>query len=152
MAIIAVTPSVTAQSPSSIEHLPLFEYQEAIDPLEARVDDLLYHLTNAEKVAQLIMVYYAGEAFVTEHQFGSVLVMQNMLKDPDAIRVALKRVQQNSRVGVFVAIDQEGGVVNRIKRLPGWNKIPSAKIMREWDAGKITELTSRVGAVLADTP
>ncbi len=112
---------------------------------ENQVDELLYNMTNAEKAAQLIMVYFSGEEFVSEHQFGGVLVMQNMLKDASKITAELEMLQRNSKAGVFVAIDQEGGVVNRIKRLPGWSKTPSAKVMREWDASKITELTNRIG-------
>lgn len=112
---------------------------------ENQVDELLYNMTNAEKAAQLIMVYFSGEEFVSEHQFGGVLVMQNMLKDQTKITNELAALQRNSKAGVFVAIDQEGGIVNRIKRLPGWSKTPSAKVMREWDAPKITELTNRIG-------
>lgn len=146
LVMTAVANFATAET-SATSQLPALDLIP-IESLESRVDELLYHMSNDEKAAQLIMVYFSGEEFVTEHQFGGVLVMQNMLKNPTKITAELKTLQDSSASGVFVAIDQEGGVVNRIKRLPGWSKTPSAKIMREWDTAKITELTSRVGAQL----
>ncbi len=143
-----MTEQALTDTPLPEAELPVDE--SPIVLFEDRVDELLYNMSNAEKAAQLIMVYFSGEEFVTEHQFGGVLVMQNMLKNPAEITEELKNLQRNSKAGVFVAIDQEGGVVNRIKRLPGWNKTPSAKVMGEWDSAKITELTNRVGAQLKD--
>ena len=146
LVISAATPLVAAENIDPFNAIPPESIKEL--SLEDRVDELLYHMSNAEKAAQLIMVYFAGEAFVSEHQFGGVLVMQNMLKDQTKITNELAALQSNSKAGVFVAIDQEGGIVNRIKRLPGWNKTPSAKVMREWDTAKITELTNRIGIQL----
>jgi len=146
LVISAATPLVAAENIDPFNAIPPEPIKEL--SLEDRVDELLYHMSNAEKAAQLIMVYFSGETFVSEHQFGGVLVMQNMLKDQAKITNELAALQLNSKAGVFVAIDQEGGIVNRIKRLPGWSNTPSAKVMREWDTAKITELTNRIGIQL----
>lgn len=57
--------------------------------------------------------------------------MRNMLKRPDELRRALKGLQRQP-IGVLVTIDQEGGQVNRMSRLPGWRNVPSAKATSAW--------------------
>jgi len=154
---------VSAQTLPETKDLPLadlFPYTDRLDEtaddglavsnLEAEVDDFVYRMSNAEKAAQMILVYYSDDALITEHQFGGVLIMQNMLRQPAEIVASLKRMQANSKIEVFVSIDQEGGKVNRMKRLPGWNKVPSAKAIRKWDIPKITALTEKIAEQLHD--
>ena len=143
--------NISAETPEAIDQLPLAElypFEENIDDFNAKVDNLVYEMSNAEKAAQMIMVYYSGDKFVTEHQFGGVLIMQNMLKKPDEVVASLKRMQATSKIEVFVSIDQEGGKVNRMKRLPGWSKVPSAKAIRDWESNEITDLTTKIAKQL----
>ncbi len=149
----------SAQTSSDIEDLPLADLypidnphleNPEVDDLETRIDDFVYKMSNAEKAAQMILVYFSDDSLITEHQFGGVLIMQNMLKKPAEIVASLERMQTNSKIEVFVSIDQEGGKVNRMKRLPGWNKVPSAKAIRDWDSTRITDLTEKIAIQLQE--
>lgn len=114
----------------------------------ATVDELLQSMSNEQKAAQLIMVYFASPEFVVKHEFGAVLIMQNMIKDADKLSAQLKNLQQQSRIGVLTAIDQEGGTVNRLKNLPGWKKMPSAATQSKWADIKIHKHQKKVAAKL----
>ncbi len=117
-------------------------------PSASSIDTLLASMSNEEKAAQLILVYFSSTEFVASHGFGGVLVMQNMIKDLDQLSSRLQRLQQQSKIGVLVTIDQEGGKVNRLKYLPGWKHLPSAKTMSHWPTGKIEAHNRRVARIL----
>ncbi len=115
---------------------------------DSSVDTLLASMSNEEKAAQLILVYFSSTGFVSKHGFGGVLVMQNMIKDLDQLSSRLQTLQQHSRIGVLVTIDQEGGKVNRLKYLPGWKRLPSAQTMSHWPDKKIEAHSRRVAGLL----
>ncbi len=115
-----------------------------------QVDLIMQNMTDEQKAAQLILVYYTTPEFILEHEFGGVLIMQNMLRDADKLKFDLKRVQALSKTGVFVSIDQEGGRVNRMKLLPGWRKTPSAKTLSTWPNKKIEDHAARMASALHD--
>ncbi len=117
-------------------------------PSTSSIDTLLASMSNEEKAAQLILVYFSSNEFVAKHGFGGILVMQNMIKDLDQLSSRLQMLQQQSKIGVLVTIDQEGGKVNRLKYLPGWEQIPSAKTMSRWPSEKIETHSRRVAKLL----
>ena len=121
--------------------LLLFLYQSILSTVWATplVNQIMDGMTDEQKAAQLILVYYTTPEFIVENEFGGVLIMQNMLKDPGKLKSSLKRMQTLSKTGVLVSIDQEGGRVNRMKLLPGWKRVPSAKEMSNWSNEKITD-------------
>jgi len=68
----------SAQTSSDIEDLPLADLypidnphleNPEVDDLETRVDDFVYKMSNAEKAAQMILVYFSDDSLITEHQF-----------------------------------------------------------------------------------
>ncbi len=115
-----------------------------------QVDQIMDDMSDEEKAAQLILVYYTNPDFVADNGFGGVLIMQNMLKDPDKLKAGLQDMQSSSKRGVLVSIDQEGGRVNRMKLLPGWGKVPSAKEMSTWSDEEITQHAVKVAQPLHD--
>lgn len=113
----------------------------------APVDRLLNGMSDEKKAGQLLLVYHTSADFARKHGFGGVLVMQNMLKKPQKLRAGLANLQKQN-IGVIVAIDQEGGLVNRMKPLPGWKKVASAETMSGWSNEKITALAEKMGKEL----
>lgn len=114
------------------------------------VSQIMEGMTDEQKAAQLILVYYTTPEFIVENEFGGVLIMQNMLGDPEKLKSGLSRMQTLSKTGVLVSIDQEGGRVNRMKLLPGWKRVPSAKEMSHWSDERITEHAANMAATLHD--
>jgi len=114
-----------------------------------RVDSLIAGMSPQQKAAQLLLVYHTSAAFASKHGFGGVLIMRDMLASPAGLSRELKRLQRQP-IGVLVAIDQEGGKVNRMSRLPGWKRVPSAAAMSGWPEQRITEQAARMAKQLAE--
>ena len=129
---------------------PLFANQ-APSTGQPSINSMIASMDEEERAAQLIMVYFSSPAFVAEHGFGAVLLMQNMVRDLDQLTARLRTLQQRSRVGVLVAMDQEGGRVNRLKHLPAWKQLPSAAAMGRWPQERIEALGRRVARLLKQT-
>ncbi len=114
-----------------------------------RIDSLMAGMSDQQKAAQLLLVYHTTADFALKHQFGGILIMRNRLAKPSQLRTEIARLQRQP-IGVLVTIDQEGGQVNRMSRLPGWKNVPSAQAMSAWSESKITDHAARMAKTLAD--
>lgn len=92
---------------------------------EGWVEGRLASLTLREKVGQMLMVDVLGPDFdaytkaqLSQNDFGNVLLLGRNIKDEDQTRMLIRQMQTNAvvRTGVplLVAVDQEGGAVNRV--------------------------------------
>ncbi len=115
-----------------------------------QVTQIIQQMSDEQKAAQLILVYYTTPEFVLKHEFGGVLIMQNMLKDASKLKAGLKKMQAKSKIDLLVSIDQEGGKVNRMKRLPNWKNTPSAQTMSNWSNKRITQHASKMAVDLKE--
>lgn len=86
-----------------------------------------------EKLAQMIMSYppLDKEAPVT---VGAVIILGPLLKNAKTIRERVADLQKRSRVPLLVAVDMEGGKLNRLQFVPGLKSAPSGRAL-----GKMTE-------------
>ena len=108
-------------------------------------------LSIRQKAAQMVMVYMTPADFMLRNEFGGYLVMKNHLKNLDKFRENIKAVNDSLRIPPLVAIDQEGGFVNRIAAIsPAWERTPSAKQMREMQDDSIQAISRRIGRVLSE--
>jgi beta-N-acetylhexosaminidase len=117
-------------------------------PGDTTIEFLLGTMTMEEKAGQMILVYHSDYEFLSAHKPGGVLIMQNMLEKPSALRAQLLHAQEKLPIPLFVAIDQEGGAVNRLSPLTGWKKTPSAQKLSAWDPDSIRAYSRQVGAKL----
>jgi beta-N-acetylhexosaminidase len=104
-------------------------------PLDAAVERLLATLTLEEKVAQLVVAYPPGGDGPVD--LGGVILVGPMLRDPEALRARVAGLQRRARVPLLVAVDLEGGALNRFKGLRTLSAFPSARDMGEegnWEA------------------
>jgi beta-N-acetylhexosaminidase len=113
------------------------------------IDSLLGTLGPEEKAGQMILVYNSPYKFLHAHKVGGVLIMQNMLKKPGALRRHLRRAQKKLPIPLLVTIDQEGGSVNRLSPLSGWKNTPSAHEIGGWEPDSVRFYAYRVGAKLS---
>lgn len=93
---------------------------------EQPLEQLLSQLTNEQKAAQMLLVYYTTPEYALEHEFGGVLLMKRAFDDPIRLKKDLQQLKQKSSINPFIAIDHEGGRVNRLKDIPGWESTLSA--------------------------
>ncbi len=96
---------------------------------------LLGSLTLEEKAAQAVVSYPpVGEGPL---DVGGVILLGKALKDPDALRAKVKALQARARVPLLVAVDLEGGPLNRLRMVRTLAAFPSARKMGEegaWEA------------------
>ncbi len=103
--------------------------------------EILTSLTLEEKVGQLFIVYHGPAAFMAEHGFGGSLVFSSMVKKPEELQASLAEAQRLCKIPLLVAIDQEGGKVNRLQSVLGLEDTPSAAQMAEMEAAEIAAVT-----------
>lgn len=106
-------------------------------------------MTIKQKAGQMVMVYMTPADFMLKHEFGGYLVMKNHLKDLEKFRENIETVNREMLIPPVVAVDQEGGRVNRIGNIdPKWERTPSAKAMRKMSEESIREIAAEIGQEL----
>jgi beta-N-acetylhexosaminidase len=99
------------------------------------VEQRLARLTLEEKVAQLVVAYAPpGDGPIRQ---GGVILMGKALRDPSTLRARVEALQRRATLPLLVAVDLEGGELNRLKLLPTLSAFPSARAMGtegQWEA------------------
>jgi beta-N-acetylhexosaminidase len=139
LACAAPAPPPVATAPSALEARPaapvpaLPAWRAAATA--AAVELRLTALTLEEKVAQLIVAYPPpGDGPV---DLGGVILVGKVLRDPEAMRARVEALQRRARLPLLVAVDLEGGELNRFRGLKTLSAFPSARDMGEegnWEA------------------
>ncbi|MCQ2124961.1 MAG: hypothetical protein MJZ25_12340 [Fibrobacter sp.] len=108
-------------------------------------------LSIKQKAAQMVMVYMTPADFMIKNEFGGYLVMKNHLKKLDNFQENLKTVNSTMIIPPIVAVDQEGGLVNRVSAInPKWERTPSAKSMRKMTNEKVENIGRKIGAAMKE--
>ncbi len=104
-------------------------------PAALAVERELARLTLEEKVAQLVIAFApTGDGPIRQ---GGVILLGKALRDPATLRARVEALQRRARHPLLVAVDLEGGGLNRLKALPTLAAFPSAREMGEegdWEA------------------
>jgi beta-glucosidase-like glycosyl hydrolase len=90
------------------------------------VSEIVKELPLSIKIGQMIASYPPKYDFVEKYQIGGVVLNQNFIKDTLKTRKMIAEYNKNALIPLFFAIDQEGGMVNRLKHIKGYKKTPSA--------------------------
>ncbi len=99
----------------------------ALRPVSAdRVDAALQGLSLEDKVGQVLMSYPPLDK-TGPVRVGGVVMVGNLLKDPDKVRAKIQDLQSRATVPLLVAADVEGGELNKLGFLPGLEAVPSAR-------------------------
>ena len=102
---------------------------------QPEVESLLARLSDEEKVAQLVMAYPPpGDGPIRQ---GGVMLLGRALRDPATLPARIAALQARAGVPLLVAVDLEGGELNRLKGLRTLSAFPSAREMGEeggWEA------------------
>ena len=86
-------------------------------------------MTLEEKVAQMFMVYMPSEkatAIRKKYQFGGYLLFANNFKNNSYKKKQsqIKAYQKASKLNMLIAVDEEGGTVNRVSIYKQYRKSP----------------------------
>jgi beta-N-acetylhexosaminidase len=112
--------------------LPLLLANQPVDPLHVRVEKILAGMSLEQKVGQLLMVGFGGRSMgpeiarlLLDHHIGSVALYSRNISNTSQLAKLVRSVRETMKneIQPFVAIDQEGGNVVRVRTdvtvLPG---------------------------------
>ena len=84
------------------------------------------------KIGQMIMVSVPGtrltgqkKAMINAGWIGGVILFNQNIESRDQIQRYVAQLQQNAPTPLFVAVDQEGGAVRRLREAQGFQRLPS---------------------------
>ena len=126
-----LTPGVTAQATP-----PLTPQQY--------INLLVQNMTLNQKLGQMMIVQFVGPTYsldistmISQYHVGAVLLFtaNNNITDKAQLKGLIQQMQSNSSIPMVVAIDQEGGTVDRLRSLDG-PRPPAADIGATNDTGK----------------
>lgn len=113
-------------------------------------------LTREQRVGQLLMVGITGDfddaekRLIQRHEIGSVLLMGNFNLSIEQTRGLTGSIGQASgATPILIAVDQEGGLVQRL-RGPGFDAMPSAADQAKLGPAELRTSAARWGKQMAD--
>ena len=125
---------------------------------ENSIDELISQMTLEEKVSQLMMVGFEGKSVSAElkeeilaHPPCGIVLMGYNVDTPTQVAQLCSTLQEiasqtKSQIPLFIATDQEGGPVNRLKN--GFTKLPANSVLSSIESRKrAEELARKAGEV-----
>ena len=138
--------STTVQSSSSVAKSGKNPYN-----LPDELMPLWNSMSMRQKAGQMIMVFLTSPQFVIENELGGVLITGKHLRSFDNYKERMDEIDRNLKIPLFTALDQEGGIVNRLASFSdNWRHTPSALEMRRMDTTQIRTLAKKIGRALKD--
>ena len=127
--MITVPISAYAEENTSETVTSAEETLQAEKTVDERAREILDSMTLEEKVAQMFMVYMPSKnatAIQKEYQFGGYLLFANNFKNNsyDKKRSQIKGYQKASKIKMLIAVDEEGGIVNRVSLCKQYRSSP----------------------------
>lgn len=104
--------------------------------VDERADKIVAAMSDAEKVGQLVVIGVHGTSInedmkymLGEYHFGGVVLFDRNMQSKEQVKQLLGDLQsyakKNEKIGLFLAVDQEGGAVARMQ--DGLVKVPAAQ-------------------------
>ena len=118
----SVSPSPPAES-SPVESEPAATPEATMPPELTLEEKILSEMTLEDKVGQMILAdcpSYDAEEIVREYAPGGYLMFATFFRDlsPDEAKKKIADIQSASAIPMFIAVDEEGGTVNRVSLFP----------------------------------
>lgn len=140
--LAASSSSATSQSSSSVAKSGKNPYN-----LPDELMPLWNSMSMRQKAGQMIMVFLTTPQFVIENELGGVLITGKHLRSFDSYKERMDEIDSNLKIPLFTALDQEGGLVNRlVSYSKQWESLPSAREMRRMDTTQIRTLAKKLDA------
>ena len=92
------------------------------------IEQLLEEMTLKQKIAQMLLVYVPDNAYDDQknYQYGGYVMFAWHFENstPKKVRKRIKNWQKVSDIPMFIAVDEEGGIVNRVSKFRQFRKKP----------------------------
>ncbi|MBS4913149.1 MAG: glycoside hydrolase family 3 protein [Veillonella sp.] len=126
---------------------------------EEKVDALMNSMSDADKVGQLILFGMNGTKvndnvayMLSEYKMGGIILFDRNMENKEQVSTLIKDLQSTARksekVPLFVAVDQEGGLVERMS--DHLINVPSAEKLGQGDVNEAAKLALASGKELKE--
>ncbi|MBI3740234.1 MAG: beta-N-acetylhexosaminidase, partial [Chloroflexi bacterium] len=144
--------------PNSITQSPNTPISNFSSLTSKTIDDLLASMSLADKIGQTLMIGIDGPTLthelrdtIAQLRVGGVILYERNVESPRQLAQLDADLQNFARErglpGLFISIDQEGGVVARLKEEKGFTEFPSAMAISATDN---VENARRIAQIMAD--
>lgn len=124
-----------------------------------RADKIVAAMSDAEKVGQLVVIGVHGTSInedmkymLGEYHFGGVVLFDRNMQSKEQVKQLLGDLQsyakKNEKIGLFLAVDQEGGAVARMQ--DGLVKVPAAQDLGTQDISVAENYAKQASQELAE--
>lgn len=110
-------------------------------------------------IAKMLIVGFENENFDPTYQLGGVILFDKNYKhpnkpkniiDPKQLKALTLTLTKSKNAPYFIAVDQEGGKVARLKTAKGFYQAPSAKEIAQLDLQEVRELYKKQSFMLKE--
>ena len=91
--------------------------------LEEKVDYAINNMTLEEKIAQMIVIYYISDEYdnllsnvIQNVNPGGFILLKENITNNNQLLEFIRKMQEDSKIPMFITIDQEGGTVQRLHK------------------------------------
>lgn len=110
------------------------------DPIERQAREMTEKMTLWEKIGQMLLYYIPKEEplyKMERWQFGGYIMFTRNFENstPEETRIEIKQYQEAAKIPAFIAVDEEGGGVNRISQNSQYRSEPFHSGITEYQRG-----------------
>lgn len=110
------------------------------DPIERQAREMIEDMTQYEKIGQMLLYYIPKEEPLEKMerwQFGGYIMFSRNFKNstPFETRQEIAEYQRVAKIPAFIAVDEEGGGVNRVSENPQYREAPFRSGIRLYQDG-----------------
>ncbi len=104
--------------------------EEPIKTIDEMAEEIISDMTLEEKVGQMFLVRYTDDekavSDIDKYKFGGYLLFAKDFQDKtkDDVIKSVSDCQSASKVPLFIGVDEEGGIVNRVSKFPQFRNEP----------------------------
>ncbi|MDD6659379.1 MAG: glycoside hydrolase family 3 N-terminal domain-containing protein [Eubacteriales bacterium] len=114
---------------------------------EQRAEEILSSMTLEEKIAQMFMVYMPNKnatKIQKKYQFGGYLLFADNFKNKSYSekKKQIESYQNASKLNMLIAVDEEGGAINRVSLYKQYRKTPFLSPQKLYSKGKYKKIKS----------
>ena len=130
--------------------------EEIVNEVDKKVEETLKNMTLDEKIGQLMIVFYTKDEMdntlksaLNDVQPGGFILFKDNITTYEKTLNFIKDIKSNVKIPMFMSIDQEGGNVQRLKKLNG---VTVSDVPYMYDVGTKNDLdlTYSIGKLIAE--
>lgn len=154
--LLLITGCFSEKKSHTQENLTSNESLSEEEKLLKKVEDILSKMTREEKIGQMLVISYRSPNFdkkleqtLEEVQPGGFILFKENIESYEQTTNLIQKIKETAKIPMLIGIDQEGGNVQRIKKLPDANVL-TIPYMYDLGLTQNSDLSYQVGTVIGE--